>query len=128
MKKNNIIYWIFTGIIAALMLFSGIVSISKSPDTVKMVTGHLGYPPYFNPYLGIAKILGAITLLTPGFPRLKEWAYAGFTFDIISAVYSMIAVGDPVAKWAPICIFLVFLAISYIYHHKLLVLRKKPLL
>jgi len=118
MKKINIIYWIFTGILAAAMLFSGITSIMNTPESIKMMSGHFGYPVYFNQYLGVAKVLGSIALLVPGFPRLKEWAYAGFTFDMISAVYSEISVHDSVAQWAPIFIFIAFLAVSYICHHK----------
>jgi len=118
MKKINIIYWISTGLLVAVMLFSGITSIMNTPESVKMMSGHFGYPAYFNQYLGAAKVLGSIALLVPGFPRIKEWAYAGFAFDMISAGYSMIAVGDSVAQWAPIFIFLAILAVSYIYHHK----------
>jgi uncharacterized membrane protein YphA (DoxX/SURF4 family) len=118
MKKINIIYWVFTGILVAVMLFSGITGIMNTPESIKMLSGHFGYPAYFNQYLGVAKVLGSIALLVPGFPRLKEWAYAGFTFDMISAVYSEISVHDSVAQWAPIFIFIAFLAVSYIYHHK----------
>jgi hypothetical protein len=118
MKKINLIYWIFTGILVAVMLFSGITGIMNTPESIKMLTAHFGYPAYFNQYLGIAKVLGSIALLVPGFPHLKEWAYAGFTFDMISAVYSEISVHDSVAQWAPIFIFIAILAVSYIYHHK----------
>jgi uncharacterized membrane protein YphA (DoxX/SURF4 family) len=85
-----------------------------------MMTGHFKYPLYFNQYLGLAKVLGSIALLLPGFPRLKEWAYAGFTFDMISAVYSEISVHDSIAQWAPIFIFIGILIVSYVGHHKLL--------
>jgi hypothetical protein len=85
-EKNNFIYWIFTGILVAVMLFSGITSILNTPESIKMMSGHFDYPVYFNQYLGVAKVLGSIALLVPGFPRLKEWAYAGLTFDMISAV------------------------------------------
>ena len=107
MKKINIIYWIATALIVAVMLFSGITSIMNTPESIKMMTGHFGYPAYFNQYLGVAKVLGSIALLVPGFPRLKEWAYAGFAFDMISAVYSEISVHDSVAQWAPIFIFII---------------------
>jgi uncharacterized membrane protein YphA (DoxX/SURF4 family) len=118
MKKINIIYWISTGLLVAIMLYSGIVSAMNTPESVKMMTGHFGYPAYFNQYLGIAKVLGSIALLVPGFPRVKEWAYAGFTFDMISAVYSMIKVGDPASQWAFVFVFIAILVVSYIYHHK----------
>jgi hypothetical protein len=118
MKKINIIYWISTTIIIILMLFSAISSFMKNPDGAKMMA-QMGYHVYVFHFLAIAKILGIIALLAPGFPRLKEWAYAGFTFDLLGAAYSMYASynGD-VSKWAPILVFLAILAISYIYHHK----------
>lgn len=118
MKKTNTIYWIFTGLLAALMLLSAIPDIIVVPDAVTLVTSHLGYPRYFIPYIGVAKLLGVIAILVPGFPRVREWAYAGFVFDLVSAMYSSIMVGDPASGWAPIFIGLVLIATSYTYHHK----------
>jgi hypothetical protein len=117
MKKINIIYWIATGLLAALMLSSAIPSIINGPDTAKFMA-HLGYPPYFGAYLGVAKILGVIAILVPGFPKIREWAYAGFTFDLISAVYSFIAVKDPLSGLALFPVFFAILIVSYIYWHK----------
>ena len=57
------------------------------------VVPELGYPMYFFAILGVWKILGAITILVPGFPRLKEWAYAGIFFDLTGAAVSCAAVG-----------------------------------
>jgi hypothetical protein len=125
MKKINIIYWIATGILLALMLFSAIGSfMPPNPDGTKMMDA-LGYKPYIIQFLAVAKILGIIAILTPGFPRLKEWAYAGFAFDLIGATYSM-ALNLPFNKWAPMPIFLVILAVSYIYYHKKLELKAAP--
>ena len=90
MKKTKIFYWIITGLFAAFMLFSAIPDIMVVPDAVTMITG-LGYPKYLIPFLGVAKLLGAITILIPGFNRLKEWAYAGLFFDLAGATYSAIA-------------------------------------
>lgn len=58
----------------------------------------LGYPEYLMTILGVAKISGVIALLIPGLPLLKEWAYAGFTFDILGASASHAFVGDPVGE------------------------------
>jgi uncharacterized membrane protein YphA (DoxX/SURF4 family) len=55
---------------------------------------HLGYPVYFAAILGVWKVLGAITIVAPRFPRLKEWAYAGIAFDLSGAALSSAAVGD----------------------------------
>jgi hypothetical protein len=54
----------------------------------------LGYPLYFFHILGFWKTLGAIAILVPRFPRLKEWAYAGIFFDLTGAAVSCAAVGD----------------------------------
>jgi uncharacterized membrane protein YphA (DoxX/SURF4 family) len=83
MKKINIIYWVATGLLLAMMLLSGVMSIINGPKSVEMMHDHLGYPNYFTVFLGVAKILGIIAILVPGFPKLKEWVYAGFTFDLL---------------------------------------------
>jgi hypothetical protein len=95
MKKTNILYWIFTSLFAAMMLFSAIPDVISDPIAVKGMHGELGYPLFFIPFIGVAKLLGAIAILLPGFPRLKEWAYAGLFFDLIGATYSILAIGKP---------------------------------
>jgi hypothetical protein len=117
-KTINIVYWIFTGLFAALMLLSSIPDVIMHPEAVAIVNTRLGYPAYFLPFLGVAKLLGVVVILLPGFPRIKEWAYAGFVFDLIAAMYSHISVGDPPAQWMFIFIPLILLAGSYIFHHK----------
>ena len=124
MKKTNTIYWVATGLLAALMTLSAIPDLLSVPDAVTMVVGHLHYPAYFLPFIGVAKLLGAIAIVIPGFPRIKEWAYAGFVFDLVAAVYSSIAVGDSADKWAPIFIGLLLIAVSYVYYHKRLNARQ----
>jgi hypothetical protein len=118
MKKTKIIYWILTIILAGFMLFSSIPDILQVPSAVDIVVTHLKYPPYFLTFIGIAKLLGSIAIVIPGFPRIKEWAYAGLSFDLIAATYSIIAVGDPVSKWVFMVVFLGLAAGSYIYYHK----------
>jgi hypothetical protein len=117
MKKINIIYWIATATILLLMLWSAVGSFIPNPQGAKMAQT-LGYQTYVFHFLAVAKILGIIAILTPGFPRLKEWAYAGFTFDLLGATYSMYASGVPVTNWAPMFVFIAILAVSYIYYHK----------
>lgn len=118
MKRTKIIYWIFTALLAALMLFSGITGILLTPESIDLITTHLGYPTYFIQLIGLAKVLGAVAILIPGFPTIKEWAYAGFTFDLIGAIYSSIAVGDSASSWMPMFIFILILAGSYVFYHK----------
>jgi uncharacterized membrane protein YphA (DoxX/SURF4 family) len=117
MKTINIIYWISTVLLAALMTSSAIPSLMHSAQSTQFMA-HLGYPVYFGAYLGVAKLLGVIAILIPGFPRIREWAYAGFAFDMISALYSFIAVGDPLKNTILFPVFFAILIVSYIYWHK----------
>jgi len=117
MKKINIFYWITTGLILAMMLWSAIGSFTANPDGVKMMA-YLKYPPYLANFLAVAKVLGIIAILVPGYPRLKEWAYAGFTFDLLGATYSSYAIGEPASNWTPMFIFIALLAASYILYRK----------
>jgi len=118
MKKTNIIYWIFTIIFGGFMLFSSIPDILCVPSAVDIVSTQLHYPVYFIAFIGIAKLLGSIAILIPGFPRIKEWAYAGLMYDLIGATYSQIAVGTPASKWCFMILFFVVAIGSYIYYHK----------
>ncbi len=118
MKKTNIIYWIFTILLVGLMLFSGIMNLLVTQSSIDLITTKLHYPQYFIPFIGFAKTLGAIVLLIPGFPRIKEWVYAGFTYDLIAATYSSISLGEKASAWGGMLIFFAILAGSYIYYHK----------
>ena len=92
-KKNRIIYWIATAWLALGMVSTAIVQLIQVKEETEMMT-RLGYPLYLLIILGIWKILGAIAVLVPRFPLLKEWSYAGFFFAMSGAVFSHIAVGD----------------------------------
>jgi hypothetical protein len=118
MKKTKIIYWVFTVIFVALMLTTTIPELQNGPDSVKFMA-QLGYPRYINPFLGVAKLLGMIAILVPGFPKIKEWAYAGFAFDLIGATYSCIAVGPVQPQMLFMLVWIVPGIISYLYFHKL---------
>ena len=118
MNRSNVLYWSVTGLFCLLMIVSAVPDIVRAPQAVQMIHDHLGYPPYFLQYIGVAKVLGALTILQPNFPRLKEWAFAGIAFDLISAMYSSAAVGDAVSQWAPITIGLLLLAAAYTLHHR----------
>jgi uncharacterized membrane protein YphA (DoxX/SURF4 family) len=73
----------------------------------------LGYPAYLQHFLGVAKLLGGAVVLLPGLPRLKEWAYAGLTFDLVGATYSHVANQDPAAELLLPVALLALLAVSY---------------
>jgi DoxX-like family len=117
MKKTKILYWTFTGLFSALMLFASIPDILVVPDAVTFMA-NLGYPKYFIPFIGIAKLLGIIAILIPGFPRIKEWAYAGLFFDLIGATYSQLAIGGPVAPVSFMLVPIVLGVLSYVFYHK----------
>jgi hypothetical protein len=93
MKAKSIAYWTMT-ILVALPIGSGgvgqLIQFRANPHGVVPV---LGYPLYFFAILGFWKVLGAIAILVPRFPRLKEWAYAGIFFDLTGAAASCAAVG-----------------------------------
>jgi uncharacterized membrane protein YphA (DoxX/SURF4 family) len=92
-KIQAIAYWVTTAIIAFVMLSGGVADLVHQKDTLEGML-HLGYPLYFMRILGFWKVLGGIAILVPGFPRVKEWAYAGIFFDFTGAVASHIATGD----------------------------------
>lgn len=118
MKKLNILYWTFTGLFGAFMLLSAIPDIILTSQVIEFMKDQLGYPNYFTVFIGIAKALGAIAILIPGFPKIKEWAYAGFMFDLIGAAYSLIAIGKPLPEWIFLIVPITLCALSYIYYHK----------
>jgi uncharacterized membrane protein YphA (DoxX/SURF4 family) len=74
---------------------------------------HLGYPAYLLIILGAWKVAGAVAILIPRFPRLKEWAYAGAFFSYTGALASHLAVGDGIDKWAVLIVFVGLLALSW---------------
>jgi len=118
MKKDKVIFWIATGIIA---LFEGLMpALTSQTELAKEGIKHLGYPEYFGVALVIFKILGVIALIVPQASNgIKEWAYAGFTFNFLFATISHLAVdGLKLQSFFPLMV-LGILAISYIYYHKL---------
>jgi uncharacterized membrane protein YphA (DoxX/SURF4 family) len=109
---RKVAYWLTTGLVAALSVFAGVTYLSGSPQAVQGFT-HVGYPQQLRILLGVAKLLGAITLLVPGLPKLKEWAYAGFTFAWIAAFFAHRIAHDGATAFMPL-ILLVLLTISYV--------------
>jgi uncharacterized membrane protein len=96
MKMKVIVYWLTTAFLLFNLLAGGIAELLQRPDTVDgMIL--LGYPVYFVMILGVWKVLGTIALLAPGFPRLKEWAYAGIFFNMTGAAISHAVSGS--AEW-----------------------------
>ena len=117
MKKTKTLYWIITGLFSAFMLFSAIPDILVVPDAITFMNG-LGYPTYIIPFLGVAKLLGIIAILIPGFPGIKEWAYAGLFFDLTGATYSQIAHDGLQPQISFMLLPISFLFLSYYFYHK----------
>lgn len=86
-KRNKIIYWIATLWLALGMTSTGIVQIMGVQQEADMFA-RIGYPAYFMTIIGVWKVLGVIAILIPRFPLIKEWAYAGFFFNMTGAVFS----------------------------------------
>ena len=105
--------WAVTGLMAALMLASAVPDVLQIPEAMT-VFRHLGYPSYLLLFLGTAKIFGVAAVLAPGVLRLKEWAFAGLTFDLLGALYSHLSVDDPPSAWLPAVAGLVLMAASYL--------------
>jgi len=118
-RRDKIIYWIATLWLTLGMTSTGVVQLLKmeaegavAPPGVYGIK-YLGYPVYFLTILGVWKILGVIAVLIPKFPLVKEWAYAGFFFVMSGAIFSHIAVGDPVNEMWPSALLLILTVISW---------------
>jgi uncharacterized membrane protein YphA (DoxX/SURF4 family) len=112
MNFKKLGYWIATLLIALVMLGGGAADFMLV-ESVTQTMDHLGYPHYFAQLLGAWKVLGAIAIVVPGFPRLKEWAYAGIFFDLTGAFVSHLAVGDGAAQAVPPLVIAIILIASY---------------
>jgi len=120
MKKNRIIFWAAT---LFIILWEGIMPLSTllfAPQYVNMGTKPLGYPDYFAYTLIICKVLGVIAIAMPKFPaKLREWAYAGLTFNLIFAFISHACVDKNIAYMLMPLIVLGILMLSYLYRGKI---------
>ena len=113
MRRNKIIYWIFTGIIFA---FDSLIPAFTSNTQLAIDSIHrLGFPDYFRVELTIFKVLGGLALILPMVPRrIKEWAYAGFAINFISAsVANWVVYGFGALALLPL-VLVVMLVVSYI--------------
>lgn len=125
MKKNKIIYWTTTVIVAGMMLFSGFLYLSS--EELKAAFVHLGFPDYFRIELGLAKIIGALLLLIPAVPpMLRLFTYFGFGLTFVSAIIAHLASGDPINVTIGPFVFLALLVASFAYRGKLEEEKQKP--
>jgi len=108
MKK--VAYWVCTGLVVFFIGSGGLAYVMRVPDVVAGVVA-LGFPVYFIVLLGVWKVLGSIAILVPGFPLIKEWAYAGIMIDLTGAAVASMATGG--AWWhaaAPLLIAVLVVA------------------
>ena len=117
MKTITITYWIVTGLLSAFIVLGAVTDIINGPDVVAFFK-HLGYPAYFSQIIGTVKILGIIAISMPRYPKLKEWAYAGLTFDATGALFSHILNGDTIAVYLPALLGVLLVVSSYILYYK----------
>jgi len=118
MKTNKIVYYISTGIISIMMIYSSIVYLTQ--EELVATFRHLGFPDYFRIELAIAKFISAVLLWIPANRNIREWAYAGFGLNFISAFIAHLSVGDSVSLFVFPLVFLFILSVSYISYHNIL--------
>jgi hypothetical protein len=111
-KKAKWIYWATTIPFVATMMSAGLTYLAGASFNVEGIT-HLGYPVYLPRILGPAKLLGGVAILQGRSRALKEWAYAGYTFNLVGASASHALYGDPFVKVMVPIIILAFVLVSY---------------
>ena len=120
MKTNKIIFWVATTII---VLWEGVMPLSTilfAPEYVNAGTKPLGYPDYFAYTLIYCKALGVIAISFPKIQgKLKEWAYAGLTFNLIFAFISHASVDQNIGFMGLPLVVLGILTVSYMYNNKI---------
>jgi hypothetical protein len=112
-KRTAIGFWIATALFSLQIGFTAYAQL-RLPQVAEAFT-HLGFPAYFRVGLSWAKLAGIVVLLAPAPPRLKEWAYAGFAFDLASAIIAHLAVGDGPEAWGWPAGTAVLWALSYYF-------------
>lgn len=113
-KKKGIIYWIATIWLALGMTAGGIQQLFQIGGYVEIVS-NLGYPLYLLSILGFWKLLGVIALLIPGYPLVKEWAYAGFFFAMSGAAASHVITDDSIVEAVPSAVLLILIVLSWYF-------------
>ena len=121
MKTIKITYWVTTIAFVGMMTMSALMQLLQAAPIIESMT-KLGLPVRITILLGILKALGALALVFPGYPKIREWAYAGFSFLLIGATYLHFAVGD----YEPVTLILLGVLItSYITGGKINQLQNK---
>jgi surface polysaccharide O-acyltransferase-like enzyme len=116
-KAKTIVYWIVTALYCLQMSFTAYAQL-RLPQVAEEFT-HLGYPAYFRVELSWAKLLGVLLMLAPVPARLKEWVYAGFAINLVSALIAHLSVGDGPEAWGWAAATSVLWALSYLFWRRL---------
>ena len=116
MKKNKIIYYVSTGLLSLLMLFSAGMYLFNHEAVMHMFT-NFGYPTYIIYPYAAAKILGLVAIWFVANKTIKEWAYAGFFFAFILAFFAHVMIGD--GEQTPVLVAMILLITSYVYSKKI---------
>ena len=114
-RAKTITYWTTTGLIAFFIGGGGVAQLAQFWGNPHGVVPVLRYPMYFFGILGFWKVLGAIAILVPRFPRLKEWAYAGFFFVMSGAACSHLIMGNSFGDTFPSLLSLVLVLLSWYF-------------
>ena len=114
-KTHKIIYWVATGLLTLMMIFSASMYFFNHEEVAGAFT-KLGFPTFVIYPLATAKILGLVAILTKKSNTLKEWAYAGFFFNFLLAAGAHINAGD--GEQGGAIAALVLLAVSYYFDRK----------
>jgi hypothetical protein len=124
-RRTRLIYWIATTLFSLQMVFTAFAQL-RLPQVAEAFR-HLGFPSYFRVELSLAKLLGVALLLTPVPERLKEWAYAGFAFDLGSAVIAHVAMGDGPEAWGWALATALLGVVSYVSRRRLATAKGEPI-
>jgi surface polysaccharide O-acyltransferase-like enzyme len=116
-KATTIAYWIATALLCLQMTFTAYAQLQL--PQVAEAFAHMGFPAYFRVELALAKLLAVLVLLAPVPARLKEWAYAGFAFTLVSALIAHFAVGDGPDAWGWAAGTAVLWVLSYVFWRRL---------
>lgn len=116
MKKNKIVYYVATGLLTVLILFSAGMYFFNYEEVAQMFT-NFGYPTYIIYPYAVIKLVGLFAILNPNFSIIKEWAYAGFFFAFILAFFAHYMIND--GEHISALLALLFLVVSYIFNKKI---------
>lgn len=123
-KKVKIAYWCVLVVLTVGMLLSAVPSVLKLPYAVEHFCNVLKLPEYLLAFTGLLKIFGLVALYIPGFPKIKEWVFAGLTFDLVGAWYCNFTALNSFTASIPIIVYMAVLAVLYILYNKAYVIQQ----